>query len=450
MQTVLRSGRPLRLDDIEDAADAHELALRTAGVSRGALIATAMRSGAEHLALHRALRRIGAALAPLSPALPPALLSSAVDALRPSLLLVESAARDSTTSGTPVGSLGGPFPAAATATRPLPDGAEFVFLTSGTTADPKAVVLDGRAVAATDAALLSRFPLDSSDTVLSVMPQHHTGGWTVFPLAALESGARLIVRDRFDPTAAREALVEHGVTAMMGVPTHWSRLLAVLRPGEAPFPALRHAVVGGAPVPPDLVARAACHGIRLIEGYGLTEAGPNVAAARVPGGPLHPYDGVTVRLADDGEVLVSSPSLAAGYLDDEAATRDTFRGGWLHTGDLAEERAGGGFSIVGRIDDVFSTGGESVVPASVERAMLRLPGVLEAAVIGVPDPDLGSVGAAFVVAAHGAEPSLATVRARLADELPRHALPARLHVVPSLPRTPVGKVDRRALREDRR
>lgn len=449
MQAVLRSGRPLRLDEVEAAADADEIALRAAGVAAGVLVATAVRSGARHLALHRALRRIGAALAPLSPDLPPALLSSAVDRLRPALLLVESEARDSVATAVPTGPLDGPLPSAASGRR-LPVGAEFVFLTSGTTAEPKAVVLDRRAVEATDAALLSRFRLGASDTVLSVMPQHHSGGWTVFPLAALDAGAQLVVLDRFEATTVRDALVEHGVTTMMGVPTHWSRLLDVLRPGEAAFPELRQAVVGGAPVPPELFARAATHGIRLIEGYGLTEAGPNVAAARVPGGPLHPYDGVTVRIADDGEVLVSCPSLAVGYLDDDAAALDAFGGGWLHTRDLAEERADGGFSIVGRIDDVFSTGGESIVPSTVERALLGVPGVLEAAVVGVPDPDLGSVGAAFVVVAPGAEPSLATVRRRLAGELPRHALPHRLQVVPSLPRTALGKVDRRALRKDAR
>ncbi|WP_378147794.1 class I adenylate-forming enzyme family protein [Cnuibacter sp. UC19_7] len=447
---MLRSGQPWRLDDVEAQADTDEIVLRAASVSAGSLVATALHTGARHLALHRAVRRIGAALAPLSPALPPALLSAAVDRLGPALLLVESDARASaTTTGVPTATLGGSLPVAA-AGRRMPAGAEFVFLTSGTTADPKAVVLDRRAVDATDAALLSRFPLDASDTVLSAMPQHHTGGWTVFPLAALEVGARVVVLERFEATAVRDALVEHGVTTMMGVPTHWSRLLDVLAPGEAPFPELRHAVVGGAPVPPGLVARAAAHDIRLIEGYGLTEAGPNVAAARIPGGQLHPYDGVTVRLADDGEVLVSSPSLAVGYLDDDAATRDAFGGGWLHTGDLGEGRADGGFAIVGRIDDVFSTGGESVVPSAVERALLRLPGILEAAVVGVPDPDLGTVGAAFVVAAPGVDPSLATVRGHLADVLPRHALPRRLHLVPSLPRTALGKVDRRALRKDSR
>jgi len=254
------------------------------------------------------------------------------------------------------------------------------------------------------------------------------------------------------------------VTTMMGVPTNY--LLLAEHPGfaDADLSSLRHAVVGGAPMPEPLLRTWHRRGVALSQGYGLTEAGPNVlclpddqARERI-GSAGTPYPHVEVAVADPvtgqvldgpttGELLVRGPGVFAGYFRDEDATAAVLHDGWLRTGDLVERDADGYYRVVDRLKDVFIVGGENVTPSEVEAVLRRHPGVSDAVVVGVPDDRWGEVGAAFVVPRAGHPTDAEDLEAYCRRELAHFKVPRRFDLVPSLPRTSLHKVSRRSLVE---
>ena len=205
-------------------------------------------------------------------------------------------------------------------------------------------------------------------------------------------------------------------------------------------------------------------GVALSQGYGLTEAGPNVlclpddqARERI-GSAGTPYPHVEVAVADpvtgqhldgpaSGELLVRGPGVFAGYFRDDAATAAVLHDGWLRTGDLVERDADGYYRVVDRIKDVFIVGGENVTPSEVEAVLRRHPGVADVAVVGVPDDRWGEVGAAFVVPRQGWPTDPEDLEAFCRRELAHFKVPRRFDLVPSLPRTSLHKVSRRSLVE---
>lgn len=217
--------------------------------------------------------------------------------------------------------------------------------------------------------------------------------------------------------------------------------------------------------PPTLDRRAwSERGVQVGQGYGLTEASPNVLylpparAAEHPGAVGWPYpyvelrlvapDGAVVEGPGEGELQVRGPGVFSGYLHDPERTAAAFAGDWLRTGDLAGRDASGCYRIVDRIKHIYVTGGENVAPAEVEAALTRHPLVAEAAVVAVPDEVWGEVGVAFVqpVADVGltAEEVLEHARTQLAG----FKIPREVHVLPELPRTGIGKVARAELRRE--
>jgi acyl-CoA synthetase (AMP-forming)/AMP-acid ligase II len=211
------------------------------------------------------------------------------------------------------------------------------------------------------------------------------------------------------------------------------------------------------------VERAWALGFPVLPTYGLSEAGSQVATAvlpppgAAPRSALHPLPGTELRIADAagrelapgecGEILVRGPSVMEGYLGDADATAAALRGGWLHTGDLGVLAPDGSLTVQERRDDLVVTGGENVSPAEVEGALLAHPGVAEAAVAGLPDPDLGRRVAAWVVARPGAALEGAELRAFCRARLAGYKVPREVRVVASLPRSASGKLLRRALAE---
>jgi len=328
-------------------------------------------------------------------------------------------------------------------------GALLLLYTSGSSGRPKGVLLSTEACLATSEALAARFPLSADDTVLMVLPQFHVAAWNVQPLQALRVGARVVVVPDFDAGAVLATVEREGVTVMMGVPTTYQMLAAHPCFATADLSRLRLAVVGGAPVDQRLSEAWGRHGVRIWAGYGLTEAGPNVlcepASASTSTGWLEPYPGVSVRLDDHGQVLVRSGGLFIGYWRDPEATRAAFVDGWLATGDVAEERDGR-FRLRGRSSEKFISGGENVHPAEVERALRLLDAVAEAAVVGVPDERWGEVGRAFVVPTPGHDPQHEQVRRDLRAHLAGFKVPRDVVIVPALPHTATGKIDKRSLR----
>jgi fatty-acyl-CoA synthase len=212
---------------------------------------------------------------------------------------------------------------------------------------------------------------------------------------------------------------------------------------------LRRAVVGGAPMPVPLLEVWRDRGVEIVQGYGLTEAAPNVLclppqdAMRKLGSVGKPYPYVEVDVAGDGELLVRGPNVFPGYWHDDESTAVALAGGWLHTGDIVERDEEGYFFVKGRLKEMFISGGENVYPAEVESVLHEHPNVADAAVIGVPDGTWGEVGAAFVVLVQptAEEALLAFCRERLA----RFKVPKTIAAVQSLPRNSMGKVQKSEL-----
>ncbi len=268
----------------------------------------------------------------------------------------------------------------------------------------------------------------------------------------LDAGALLAT---VDAAAGHGIIVSH----LSLVATQLAGLLDAL--ADAPPPdGIRAVILGGGPIPDGLVRRAIRARWPVIPSYGMTETASGVVAevlADRPGAERaaavgdhagtvgRPLPGVELRL-DGGEIQVRGPMVFAGYLDDPAATAAAITAdGWLRTGDLGRLDADGRLTIDGRSDGLIVSGGENISPAEVEAALATHPGVREVAVVGVPDPTWSHVPVAILVMAPGAHPSDDELTAHARSRLARYKVPARLIRVPSLPHTPLGKVQRRDL-----
>jgi len=299
--------------------------------------------------------------------------------------------------------------------------------------------------------------------VLQVLPQFHVGGWNVQPLLAWWKGATVVLEPSFDSARALQLIAEERVTTMMGVPATY--LFLSEEPGfaEAALESLRLVVVGGAPMPAALLEAWQARGVEIVQGYGLTEAAPNVLclppedARRKLGFAGKPYPHVDVALRDPdtgrlleargvGELLVRGRNVFKGYWGDPAATETAFVDGWLRTKDLAERDDEGFYRIVGRLEDLVISGGENVYPAEVEDVLHAHPDVVEAAVVGVPDERWGEVCAAFVVLREGAASGEDELRDHCRARLARFKVPRAVTVVDELPRSSMGKVLKDQLR----
>jgi fatty-acyl-CoA synthase len=237
------------------------------------------------------------------------------------------------------------------------------------------------------------------------------------------------------------------VTTMMGVPAIYLFLAQEPAFATADLSGLRRAVVGGAPMPEPLLEAWQRRGVEIVQGYGLTEAAPNVLclppedASRKAGYAGKPYPFVEVRLSDAGELQVRGPNVFAGYWRNPEATAAAFTGdGWLRTGDVAACDDEGCYRIVGRLKDMYISGGENVYPAEVEAVLFQHAAVVDAAVLGVPDERWGESGAAFVVLAHGAEVTEDELIAHCRTSLAKFKVPKLVRVVPELPRSGMNKV----------
>lgn len=280
-----------------------------------------------------------------------------------------------------------------------------VIFTSGTTGRPKGAMMNHRQTLRMYEEWATLADLREGDRYLQINPYFHTFGLKAGLITSFLRGATMLPVAVFDVDEVVDLIERERVTMLPGPPTLYHSLLTV--PDKAKLSSLRAGVTGAADIPVELVRRI--HGElpfqTLMTGYGLTEAG-NVTLSR-PGDSFEdvattaglPCDGVEVRIADDGEVLVRGYGVMQGYLDDPegtAAAIDT--DGWLHTGDLGRLDAAGRLRIDGRKKDMFIVGGFNAYPAEIEGYLLEHPAVAQAAVIGVPDERLGQVGKAFVVA----------------------------------------------------
>jgi len=311
------------------------------------------------------------------------------------------------------------------------DGARTATLmfTSGTTSEPKPVALscDNWLCNALGSALA--LGLDPDERWLCPMPLAHVGGLSIQLRSAIYA-TTVVLLGRFETGRCLEALMdpEQRITLVSLVPTMLERLLDA---GLREPPTLRRVLLGGGPIAATLLERATAAGVSVSPSYGMTETCSQIVTDAVP------LLGAELRIADDGELLVRGPSVAAGALAPD---------GWLHTGDLGALDQRGRLSIVGRKADTIISGGENVAPAEVEAVLLEHPGVLDAAVVGRADPEWGEAVVALIVPESGESIDEVALRAHCARRLAAFKVPKRFEPVPALPRGPTGKLLRRELR----
>jgi O-succinylbenzoic acid--CoA ligase len=306
--------------------------------------------------------------------------------------------------------------------------------TSGSTGEPKTVLLDVGALTTSAEATHER--LGGPGTWLLALPTGHIAGVQVL-VRSIVAGTTPGVLDMSKgframgfAQAARPVLAQPGRHYTALVPTQLSRLVVGEGPGLEALRQFDGVLIGGAATPPNLLEQARALGVQVVTTYGMSETA---------GGCV--YDGEPlrgVRLRTDDVIEISGPVLALGY----RGNPEPF-GEWFRTGDLGRLNEGR-LEVLGRADDVIVTGGEKVPPVLVERALATVEGVLEACVVGLPDDEWGQVVAAVVVA-RGAQPSVDDLRAAVAEAVGRAAAPKLVRFVSELPLRGPGKVDRTAV-----
>lgn len=336
----------------------------------------------------------------------------------------------------PAGSWGG---------YPLPPDTALVVETSGSTGTPKGVILTHGNMGAAVAASRARLGPEPGDAWLCCLPLRHIGGLSVLYRCA-EAGARVVLHDGFDARRVLADAMEKSVSHISVVPA----MLAKLVEAGAPPPGLRCVLVGGAALDGDLAGRAVAKGWPLAVTYGMSETAsqlatqPGIGLGWTPGRVGKTLDGFEVSIGADGRIRVRGPALMAGYANAEGRPGVGLDAdGWFVTGDLGQLEDGE-LTVLGRADGALTSGGETFHPEEVERLLAPCPGIREAAVIGLPDPVWGDRVAALVVGDWAEEAILAWCR----DHIPGARRPRVVVKVSSLPRTPLGKLDRMALIRD--
>jgi fatty-acyl-CoA synthase len=446
-------GRDVTYAELDDLSERFAASFLARGLERGDRVATLTGNSPEHVAVFFACAKAGLMLVPLSWRLAAPELAYQLADAEPALFLVEdehAALAEAGCDGHPFERLeptdGGELPVDAQVEDADP---LLLVYTSGTTGRPKGALLTHANCFWTNLSFDLATGVAGEDIVLQILPQFHCGGWNVHALLGWWKGARVVLERSFDAPRCLALIEEKRVTTMMGVPANYLFLSQEPAFASADLSSLRRAVVGGAPMPEALLGLWHGRGVDIVQGYGLTEAAPNVLclppedAARKAGWAGKPYPHVDVRLSAEGELQVRGPNVFAGYWRNPEATAEVLVDGWLRTGDVAERDDEGFYRIKGRLKDMYISGGENVYPAEVESVLYEHEAIADAAVVGVPDERWGEVGIAFVVVDSSISEAevIDFVRGRLA----RFKAPKAVHFVDALPRSAMGKVSKEEL-----
>lgn len=357
------------------------------------------------------------------------------------------------------------------ADHPLPDASSTALLqyTGGTTGTPKGAVLSHRNLRANAAQARAWVPglRDGEETVYAVLPLFHAYGLTLCLTFSISIGATMVLLPRFDVDQMLAAAKRRPPTFLPAVPPIYEQLSAAARERGVDLSSVRFAISGAMTLPvPVIEAWEQVSGGLLVEGYGMTESSPIVlgnpmSAQRRPGTVGVPFPSTRMRIVDPddpatdrpvgerGELVVQGPQVFSGYWnrpDETAAT--LLDGGWLRTGDIAVADADGFVTIVDRIKEIIITGGFNVHPSEVEGVLRELPEVGDVAVVGVRGPDGTEQVVAAVVPAAGAEVDAESLQAHARERLAGYKVPRRVVVRDELPRSQVGKVLRRNVRDE--
>jgi O-succinylbenzoic acid--CoA ligase len=435
------------------------------GVGVGDFLAVCAGTRVEFVDLVHATQRLGATLVPLHPRSTSAELQHRLDRVPPEAVVCDAQTEATVRSAAeaPVLSLEDPADGARALADVDPEAFDppewasddplLVVFTSGTTGAPKAVVLTLANVLSSATASAFRLGLDPADRWHVTLPMAHMGG--LAPVyRSVVYGTALSIQRSFEPDATLAALRTAEATCLSLVPTMLDRLLEA-----GPIPELKFVLVGGAACPPDLLERAHDRGVPAAPTYGMTETASQIATARPSSAAAHPAsvgnplmfaelsvidgEGTLCEPGEPGELVVSGAMVTPGYVDQDR-TESAFCGRGLRTGDRGYRDEAGRVYLEGRIDETIVTGGENVDPAAVAATIRRHPAVADCAVVGLPDEAWGERVAALVV--RDGDATAADIEAHCRDHLADFKRPRTVGFATTLPRTPSGTVDRRAVR----
>jgi acyl-CoA synthetase (AMP-forming)/AMP-acid ligase II len=456
---------------LDRAADGFASTLLDSGVTRGDVVGLLLPSSIKLAACYLGALRVGAITSAVNLRLGPVEQASVFDRTEPTVTVVGDEAHppDGAALGRVIGvaDLKGAFASGPPARPPhlSPTDPTCIVWTSGTTGAPKGAVYDHE----TQAAISRNIGQLTSpgDRRLVVLPFPHVGYMTRMWDELANTTTIVLVGEPWSAAETLRLIATERITMGTGVPTQWSLVLNHPDLARTDFSTLRVAGLGGASIPPELVRRMrAVLRCPVITRYTSTEAGVTTSTqvsdtdeviATTVGRPapevelriVDPESGAVVEGETVGEVVCRSPAMMRGYWRDPERTAEVVdRDGWLHTGDLGFVGADGNLRLVGRLKELYIRGGYNVYPAEVEAVLAEHPGVARAAVIGAPDPVLGEIGVAFIIATPGTDPDALRVdelrawcRAQLAD----YKSPDRVIIVEDLPITSMLKTDKRAL-----
>jgi acyl-CoA synthetase (AMP-forming)/AMP-acid ligase II len=487
--SIDESGGRLTFGAFKDAAEGVASGLARLGVGPGVNVSWELPTWPESLVLVAALARLGAVQNPLIPIYREREVGFIARQTGARLLVVPSVWRGfdyeamasgvaATCDGLEVLVADGELPEGDASALPPPPAApddaselpvRWLFYTSGTTADPKGAQHTDRTVMAAAIGMTEALRLGADDVGALVFPFTHIGGIT-WLFSCLMTGCRLLVVEAFDPAATIAFLAAHGVTmAGAGTPFHLAYLSAQReQPGRPLFPEVKAFPGGAAPKPPQLHydIKAEMGGVGIVSGYGLTECpilsmnavgDPDEKLANTEGRPtagvelrIVKLDGSEARPGEEGEIRVRGPQLFRGYLD-SALDADAFdEAGLFRTGDLGHQDADGFVVITGRLKDIIIRKGENISAKEIEDLLYLHPKVGDAAVIGIPDPEVGERCCAVVAPKDVSEPLGFEEMVTFLEghKLMRQKLPERLEIVSAVPRNPSGKILKHKLREE--
>ncbi len=332
--------------------------------------------------------------------------------------------------------------------------------TSGTTGQPKGVLLDQNALFYTAINSTHMHDMTSSDRILATLPMFHVGGLNIQTLAALHSGATIYLHAGFDPGTILHDIEEQSINLVVLVP---AQLLALLDlPGwqQADLSSLRSITTGSTMVAKSLIKTICQRGVPLIQVYGSTETAPIAAYLKAEDAERHigstgkaalhsdirlvDAENNDVKPGNSGEILVQGPNVMTGYWNANEETAATLKDGWFYTGDIGHMDAGGYLYIDGRIKDMIISGGENIHPGELENLLMQHQSITEAAVVGRPDERWGEVPVAVVVSSD-VSLQVADVCALFENKLGRYKHPHDVLFVDSLPRNTMGKVQKQEI-----
>lgn len=466
---VVDGGESVTYGELRRRVGSMQSDLADLGTTEDSVVALATANDLAFVVATFAVLGLGGTVMPLNPGAPTTELVRKLDVAHPDLLLIGHAGRahldaDSITTKTVdlielanAAAAAGNDVEFAVVDRPE-DSAAFYLATSGVSGNAKVAVLTHRNLGWIHEALDEiDAPTTKEDVTLGALPFTHIFGLNVVLMSTMRSGGTLVLQQRFDADESLRLVQEHGITMLTAAPPMWHRWLETDLPDDV-LSTVRYAASGAAALPISVFEAAKERfGLEIAQGYGLTETSPIVTLGR--GHPVRPTSvgrvlpgvevalvdeaGTPVDLGDEGEVVVRSPGVFAGYLDDVDATQSVLsEDGWLWTGDVGIFDEDGYLYLVDRIKDIVIVSGFNVYPAEVENVLMRHDGVQGAIVTGVVDAMTGEAVVAHITGTATED----ELRAHVAEHLSRYKQPTQYHFLDELPIAANGKAIRRALR----